>query len=383
MSSGAISDNIAGTKGNGLYVNGSFQIYKDAKIETADTIYLKKNRYVDIIGALNQNTGYIAAIESEINDNGTKVIKVSYPNSDGEKELYHTGNAESELNDSIYTKKYLSVGLGKNRVFRPGKNVKGIGAEWIIISELYSIKYNKNTDEQVENMPSSQRKFWNEDIKISENIVRRKGYILEDSKHWNTDSQGTGQVYGAGNTLSLNQNLNLYAIWKKIKISKIYIDAPDRYYVVGQNIVLNKKEVLKKVTTSDNLNTGVQYNLKILSVKYQEGDILATGSDVTVESIMSTANENIYVVTIQAFDEDSGVEAIQDMNVIVADTLLQNGQVRFISIGFIDTLDYLSKWKKEFFNELSDSLMKEEGEGIYKVEISYEEIQERKKQSVA
>ena len=116
-----------------------------------------------------------------------------------------------------------------------------------LLSVKYIIRYDKNTTDKVDNIPDIQEKYWNENITLSKNLIVRDGYILEDKKHWNSKADGSGSVYAPGTVYTKNSNVTLYGIWKKITIKEIYINTVDRYYVLNQKIILNNKEILKKM----------------------------------------------------------------------------------------------------------------------------------------
>ena len=74
----------------------------------------------------------------------------------------------------------------------------------------YNITYNKNTSENVNNLPEADQKTEGTDYIISSTIPTRTGYTFTG---WNTDSNGTGTNYAAGSTYSTDADLNLYAKW--------------------------------------------------------------------------------------------------------------------------------------------------------------------------
>ena len=76
----------------------------------------------------------------------------------------------------------------------------------------YTITYNPNTQDVVENMTLSGIKIEGTDFLIAD-APTRTGYIFTG---WNTSSDGEGTNYEAGSTYSDNADLNLYAQWQII-----------------------------------------------------------------------------------------------------------------------------------------------------------------------
>ena len=76
----------------------------------------------------------------------------------------------------------------------------------------YTITYNPNTQDVVENMTLSGIKIEGTDSLIAD-APTRTGYIFTG---WNTSSDGEGTNYEAGSTYSDNADLNLYAQWQII-----------------------------------------------------------------------------------------------------------------------------------------------------------------------
>lgn len=115
-------------------------------------------------------------------------------------------------------------------------------------------------------MPSDQVKFWNENIKLSSEGPEREKYIIDTKKHWNYSKDGRGTRISAGAYFYANESRVLYAQWKKRPPKEIYINAKDRYYFKGQGIVINREELLKKVTVTDDVDNGNEYYVRIIEI---------------------------------------------------------------------------------------------------------------------
>ena len=82
-------------------------------------------------------------------------------------------------------------------------------AKWQI--DTYTIYYNKNTTDTVENMPSNQIKTYNQTLTLSSNIPERIGY---DFLGWATSASSTTVAYRPGASYTGNTLLALYAVWQ-------------------------------------------------------------------------------------------------------------------------------------------------------------------------
>ena len=362
FNSGDIYGNKTGNNGQGIYVNGLLKIKGSFYLYENNNVYLSKNKYIEITGSLSRKSGFVAKINSEEDSLGTKIIKVGYGNKKGSDELYYANGEE----------KYTCTSKGKAKILRPTDNVNGYEDNWIIISRQYSIRYEKNCQDIVTGMPNSHYKYWNENINLSLKNLERAGYELNTQKHWNTSTNGNGIKYSPGSIYSGNTDLTLYAIWEKITVKEIYITTTDRYYVVGQKIVLNKDEILKKVKVDDDLHTGYKYVLKVVSIKERNmAEALVTGNDIQAENYLNTNEIKEYTIKIATNSADKKVTAYGTMKVYVLNTDLSGQRVRFISEKYIGTLDANSKWSRSLSDKLKDSIKRtNSSQAKYYIEIS-------------
>lgn len=289
---GTISDNktLDSITGTGIYVNGQLKINESARIAENNVVYLPKGKYIEVTGELYKNYSSIAKIESEDKSNGTKLVYINYENGTGEKELYYKGTSSDEYEGKEVQKKYSCVGISSQQLLRTGENVSGIGKNWIIISEKYLIKYDSNTTDEVKNMPSDQVKFWNENIKLSSEGPKREKYIIDTKKHWNYSKDGRGTRISAGAYFYANESRVLYAQWKKRPPKEIYINAKDRYYFKGQGIVINREELLKKVTVTDDVDNGNEYYVRIIEITRTSDNLV--NNDSSDDKNDSSSNKN-------------------------------------------------------------------------------------------
>lgn len=372
LSSGITYYNTCGNKGSGIYVKGRFKIQADASVGISNNVYLTLGTFIDVIGKLNKTSGYIAQINSKSKENGTVLVRANYAGTTASKELYRTGNADDEYSDNAVAKKYIYYNLGKNRCLRPTEKVNAYGDNYIILSEKYKISYDKNTTDNVEKMPQSQIKFWQENITISDNKIKREGYAVDETKHWNLSADGTGRVVKPGTIYTIDGNKTLYGIWLFWSVS-----ANDRYYMVGQDIELNKNEILKKVIISDD-NNGGTYSFKVKKIQNIAKKKTAVDYDIITNNYMDTLITNHYIVTFVTSNSKSDNTIETTMNVFIIDAVISKGQTRFISIDFINTLKKDSKWYISLLNKLRNTLQKTAGGGMYKIEMTNSRLKEIK-----
>lgn len=361
LNSSYVTGNQSKGKGTGVYVAGQLKMKDKSYADQNNEVYLTKGCYIDVVGKLSRSSGLVAKIRSEINVNGTKLVRANYANGTATGELYYPTGNKGE--------RYQCISMSKSQLLRPSENVNGYEKNWIIISEKYKVQYDKNTVDTVENMPDAQDKYWNENIVLSKNQMKREGFLLEDKKYWNRQSDGKGKIYTPGSVYTENGNVTLYVIWKKITVQEIYIHTVNRFYVLHQKVVLNKKELLKKVTTDDDLHTGKQYPLRVTKIDKENQMNVARGEDIITENFINTDLVNQYILTIETRDEESDIKAEVTMRVYVLHSDMFNGQVRFISNEYLSTLDKESKWSMRLNDQLVTSLNKKEI-GVYSVKIS-------------
>lgn len=377
-SGGRIESNICSGKGSGLYVNSQFRIMSGAYVNDNNVVYLAKDKYIDVIGRLSKASGLVAKIESEIKSNGTKLVKANYSGTSASKELYYDKTAKDEYTDSLITKKYTCIGINKNQLLRPSEAVNGYENVWIIISEKYIIRFDKNTDDDVGGMPKEQVKFWNENITLSKNKLTRKKYMTVSDKHWNFRKDGLGTCAKPGTVYAYNENRVLYAQWELIEPSRITIHASDRYYVVGQKIVLSREEILKKVYVDDDINSGTSYEIQVIEIRRGNGDLLVEDRDIATQNYMNTDRQEHFIVTLFSQNSKGTVFDKKEMNIYILDTPVNSGVVRFISSDYLYTLNKQSKWSLDFRGQLESSLKKQSGSGGYTIKLSNEKIKEIK-----
>lgn len=344
---GNIRENGCEKYGAGVYLKGTFKIGGNACIEENE-VYLCKEKYVEVYEIFTYDSELYLTIDSAAKKNGTKLIYVTYSGGTGEKLLYGNGTGENDEYENPGIRKYIQhMNLTDNKIVRSAGKIDSIGDSWIIISSSYKIIYDKNTDEQVADMPQSQIKFYAENTSVSEKLPRRDGYEVDVNSSWNVKQNGDGQVYLPGSEYGKNKDLTLYIVWKKILV--ITINTKDRYYVVGQDIELNESEILRKVEIFDNVESGYNYETGIKKiVDLSEDEILYDDSlglpENSLNQYLSTEVGKIYELTVFTENKSENKQSEKTMRVHICEEKNNLRYIRFISYDYLDTLKVTSPW---------------------------------------
>ena len=87
--------------------------------------------------------------------------------------------------------------------------------------DKYTVTFNANTTDAVENMPSSVSKYYGYSVAIPANVPTRSGFAFQG---WATSPTGS-VAYRPSNTYSANANATLYAVWGAVDPPTL--DVPD------------------------------------------------------------------------------------------------------------------------------------------------------------
>lgn len=346
--SGHIGDNRAKGKGKAIYLAGMFHTGGTINIYENNEIYICKDKYIENDRKYNGNNRIMAKLDSAQTNNGTKLVHVGFSGGTGEKVLYGYDNGEEdEYRGQIKNKKFEHVNLSGKQLLRSTGMVRNMDENWIIISNSYTVKYIKNISQTPKNMPDNQTKFYEENLKLTNTLPELETYEVVQESMWNDRADGKGKVYSPGSTYEANSDLDLYAIWKWKLI--IDIATKDRYYVVGQDITLSEDEVLKKVSVTDNCNSGYPYKLIIKKIYNKSKDRIVFEGNMTtdekqLEKYLSTKNDGNYQITLYC-ENSIEKKAEKEFTVYILPDRYEKGTVRFISNEYLGTLDGNSVWR--------------------------------------
>ena len=150
----------------GIFHEGSlFSI--EGHTEIQQEIYLAKDRFITVSNRYFSNSNSLTArisLDAANIRNGYAAVKGNISNSADSN--YKTGDAL--LNNQSVNGRFMYAGSGY--VMRPGnlkKSSSGCVPYSIVLSQAYQIRYDKNSKEEVMNMPTAAVKYWEEDIRLS------------------------------------------------------------------------------------------------------------------------------------------------------------------------------------------------------------------------
>jgi hypothetical protein len=383
---GNVNGNKANNGGNGIFVDGRLKIGHNFVIGKNDVIYLNTEKYVEIISGFNYSADRYFSLDSKVKSVGTKVIFVSAPKLTSQLFLYGSNTGEKdEANGKSVSKKAEHISLDGNLRLRSCTNI-GSGIErWIWITRTYKVSYMKNVDAQVYNMPTVQYLFHGESLNLVKEMPYATDYELVKDKMWNTSKNGDGMVFVPGSRYSTNEEITLYAIWRK-KLN-LRMNVKNRYYLVGQKVKMSVAELVKKVKVTDNLDSNYPYIIKITKIErykpkvnknvgYEKDDIdninlkNADIEELSLENINSGEVhieeiniEEVNVEDINIDEEGSYMVYVSTVNEDYKKTIDSNftvkilspktdRKIRFISAKYLNTLDKSSIWKSNENNYL-------------------------------
>ena len=143
---------------------------------------------------------------------------------------------------------------------------------WILATTL---EYDAKGGEQA---PDSTIQHVNTEFVVGDSgEMTRDGY---DFLNWNTQSNGSGDVYIAGDVFDLTEDLTLYAIWEVCRVDGVDLDAGSKAVEVGGAVTLNAT-----VSPGNALNKNVTWS--------SDNEAVATVVDGTVTAI-SARYSNYY-----------------------------------------------------------------------------------------
>lgn len=371
---------ISGNKTNnrtvdiGVYVNGKFMMGNTATVNANNVVYLAAGKCIEVIEKLSDSYSYVAKIESAVKNNGTGLVYVNYSGGTAEKVLYYKGSSDDEYMGTNVEKRFLAVGLSQSQLLRTGKKVVGLGGQWVIISEKYLIKYDSNTTDEVKNMPDAQLKFWREQITISNKVPTRKNYVVDEEKHWNTMANGKGTKIESNSAYNVDETITLYAQWKKEDPHVLYVLSKNRYYIKHQKIELNAAEIIKKISVSDDMDSGYPYRVYIKEIRDKDDKLIVADTDIQPEKYINTNEIQEYKIKTYIKGKTQLLSTTIDFYVYIVEEAENIGTVRFISNPYLYTLSESSKWNMNLRHILKESLGKKQGQGKYNIKYTSQQL---------
>lgn len=221
ITSGIISDNSATSKGNGVYQDGTLYLEGNGAVDTSNDIYLPNSRFIyakDLTDANISGIDIIAVLTPHSYTNGRTVVRTNYSSED--------------ILASIVIDRFELTPNGRHTL-RPGDYVlesANILDTDIIISELFDVKFNKNTSAEVTNMPEDFTVYWCEPASIEDKTpIREYSEFLGWCKIPNPDistyavwAEDPSAMFYPGDSLIVKSNIIFYAIWD---VEELTLDA--------------------------------------------------------------------------------------------------------------------------------------------------------------
>ena len=269
--------NKAREDGSGIYLSADGKLYLQGTTYLAedDDIYLMKDAWIRLSGELSAD-GRVATVsmaESQYQA-GRKVAEVIYDAS-GSVGLY--GDTRTWSGEHLV----LKDNTKGCSLLRPGDYLKAsrvkkeqeisLAKADIFISESYPVRYKRNREEEVRELPEDSVKYWYEDYRIPKKIP-----VADTGKFssWNTKSSGGGKRYSAESLYEDNQSLTLYGIWDYGM--KIVVKDTAVFY---ENQIVGKKELTGSILRLEDQEDGtikdaesIDRCVSVCKISYQKAE---------------------------------------------------------------------------------------------------------------
>lgn len=205
-----------GSEHNVFHAGSQFLVEGNAEVK--QEVYLTKDRFITAsskyFSSANSLTMKISMDSSNVK-NGYAIVKGDV--SDTGDSSYKAG--DTLLHNQAAEGRFVYTGSGYG--LRPGnlkKSSSGCVPYSIVLSRAYKICYDKNSTEEVRNMPTAAVKYWEEDMHLSKLIPSGGAGAFVA---WNTKSDGTGNGYQPGNLYTANEDVTLFALWPHYKVEYV------------------------------------------------------------------------------------------------------------------------------------------------------------------
>lgn len=239
--------NIYSNTEHGVYQNGTFCMSGAAKVNVNNDVCLPVDHVITVNGALTTN-GAVANV-TPLKKNGMELERITDKENEERYEIgraiVKTSYAGSKGSDALlcHTAGYRFA-LSNGGVLRPGnymdreilakENHTEISEKDIVISNRYTIAYEKNVNEKDENgnpvdvavvdLPENQDKFWCENLQLpnkegvytSPTVSTEPYAVYYRFLNWNDRADGTGNDVILPSVYRENEDMTIYALWQKL-----------------------------------------------------------------------------------------------------------------------------------------------------------------------
>lgn len=206
-SSTVIKGNTASTWGNaiGSTASSTLNFQGNIDIDKDNDVFLYDNAVITVNGAIT-NDNFLCTITPENYTIKKTLVTVSHDNKKASDDLFKSD--KSSVRFQLTPKDTYTL--------RPGDYIdpaENVSSKDIIISTYYNVYFDKNTEDEVTNLPDTQQVYWREINALSDKKPSRDLYEFLE---WNTQKDKSGTSYAPGASISLNSDLKVYAQWKSL-----------------------------------------------------------------------------------------------------------------------------------------------------------------------
>lgn len=236
-----------------------------------------------------------------------------------------------------------------------GNRGNGGGGGGVSTKSSYTIIYYKNDgtgDEfdsrQTEEVASSSKRFT-----VIDTVPTREGYAFQG---WNTESDGTGTSYTAGEEYRITGNLNLYAIWELETnpddlvgnaVAQTVADANSKYEAMKDAVITALNELYESNESYQTVVTPQQF----AAIKTEIKNMVTVGTVTYVQS--ETGPRPVSATVSVSVTEDQAVSAIEAATDL-AEKLLNNVDDESVSTPSKKDVDSFIEGVKAIIKEKTD-----------------------------
>lgn len=161
-------------------------------------VYLERGKVIDWKKSEAPNE-FMTKVLSRNTDLGTTLVRNQFQE-DGHRAVGEIGE------------KYFVAAHGGRAAGRGG-NRNGREATHLVLSQYYNVNFDKNSSDQITNMPQDEKKYWEEDFIISSNEPVNESYPFIKFQGWDLNKDSQPDIDPAG-ILKMNKDMQVTAVWK-------------------------------------------------------------------------------------------------------------------------------------------------------------------------
>lgn len=254
---GKITGNQSANTGSGIYQNGTLILMEDACVSEDNEVYLEGGNYAQVSGKLLQKK------VARLTPSSYALKRLCVKRTDG-------GKASEIFEQFMLTE-------NSPYLLRPGDYQSGTGKAAdteVVLSRSYPVEYRKNLEEDVEKLPGSGKKYWQEIYKIPENVPEATGRTF---RGWDETALSLkdkkNPKYQAGDKIAvdINQAITLYAAWKDTNHPPVLYAERKLDFLEGETVT--KEMLLAAVRAEDEEDGDLTDKIQIKWIRYGAGRV--------------------------------------------------------------------------------------------------------------